>query len=243
MPHKQKHRGSQTIDASLFALEEKPKLQKSAIDYNYLLTKNYSSKSALKLVGDHYQLHERQRLALQRCVDNSNTVVLRISKCINEIACNNQILEIDAYNILITMECGLSGAFIFKGMDGCIKDISGIHGTYHKVIETPEAIDIIAQSLEKLKIQKSIWRIDAPVSNSGRLKQLLIVKGEAHKQNWEIIIEKNPDASLSQSKNIVISSDSIILNQCERWFNLMDYILQTLCQPTHFIDFVNKIHF
>lgn len=241
MPHTQKHRGSQTIDASLFALKEIPKLQQAAMDYNYLLTKNYSSKAALKLVGDHYQLHERQRLAMQRCVDNSNAVILRKSKCVDEQVCNKQIIEIDTYNILITMECCLSGAYIFKGMDTCIKDISGIHGTYHKVTETPEAIDIIANSLDALHIKKSIWRIDAPVSNSGRLKQLLIVKAEELQQNWEIIIEKNPDASLAQSKNIVVSSDSIILSHCEKWFNLMDYILKTQFQPTHLIDFIKNI--
>ena len=36
----------------------------------------------------------------------------------------------------------MSGAFIFRGRDGCLRDLAGIHGTYRKVEENRPGIDV-----------------------------------------------------------------------------------------------------
>ena len=72
MPDKRTHRGPHPEDAKLFAVANIPTLRKALADYSMLLTKGYAEKSALKLVGDHFSLTQRQRLALMRsaCSDS-----------------------------------------------------------------------------------------------------------------------------------------------------------------------------
>ena len=54
-------------------------------------------------------------------------------------------------------------------MDGNIRDLAGLRGTYKLIDKTDRAIDLIGQELEKLKVSKAVFYLDKPVSNSGRL--------------------------------------------------------------------------
>ena len=62
--------------------------------------------------------------------------------------------------------------------------------------------------------------IDEPVSNSGRLKSLIAEIAESYKVPLDIQILKAVDKELWEKEN-VITSDSIILDHCRSWFNLM----------------------
>jgi hypothetical protein len=67
VPDKRLHRGPHPDDAQLFAAEMLPPLRNAASDLSWLLSRGYSSNSALKLGGDRYALRERQRNAVARC--------------------------------------------------------------------------------------------------------------------------------------------------------------------------------
>lgn len=62
--------------------------------------------------------------------------------------------------------------------------------------------------------------LDEPVSNSGRLKTLIADIGESISFFPDIRIMKCVDKELYEKEN-VITSDSVILDNCKSWVNLM----------------------
>jgi hypothetical protein len=195
------------------------------MDYSMLLTKGYADKSALKLVGDHFSLTQRQRLAVMRSACSDQHLQSRHRRRVEITDLTGQPLAIDGYNLLITVEAAMSGAFLFQGRDNCLRDLAGIHGTYRKVDETVPALALIGAFLEKLDLAHTQWLLDSPVSNSGRLKTIIAQLARESNWNWDIRLSLNPDAELKKTDLIVASSDSIILDDCQRWTNLAAEII------------------
>jgi len=230
MPDKRSHRGPHPSDAKLFAPEAMADLRAAMADFALLLTKGYADNSALKLVGDHFALTQRQRLALMRAACSDQQKQARIAKRIETVDLAGRAVAIDGYNLLITVEAAMSGAYIFRGRDGCLRDLAGIHGTYRKVEETVPAIILIGSFLETIGVPRTLWLLDSPVSNSGRLKTLLGERARENDWDWEIRLSTNPDAELKLTDMIVASTDSVILDNCTRWTNLGTAIIMA-CVP------------
>jgi len=236
MPDKRVHRGPHPADAKLFAENKIGDLQAALIDFSLLRTKGYAEKSSLKLVGDRFSLTERQRLAIMRsaCSDQQLTSRKEREVKITEIA--NQTIVIDGYNILITIEAAMSGGVIFRGRDGCLRDLASIHGTYRKVTETIPAVQLIGQFIKEINVDKALWLLDSPVSNSGRLKKLIGELAERSDWNWEIQLLLSPDAELTKTELIVASSDSVVLDACQGWINLATEIIKKKLVSAWVID-------
>lgn len=150
MPDKRTHRGPHPADAELFAPEMLPRLRQAVADFSMLLTKGYADKSALKLVGDRFSLTQRQRLAVMRSACSDRQRQSRLEREVPVEALAGRSIAIDGYNLLITIEAALSGGLLFKGRDGCLRDLASIHGTYRKVEETIPAIEQIGDFLANL---------------------------------------------------------------------------------------------
>ena len=236
MPDKRSHRGPHPQDARLFAAAVIEDLRNALADFSMLLTKGYADKSTLKLVGDKFSLTQRQRLAIMRSACSDQQLNLRKQRQVKVAGLAHKPLVIDGYNVLITVEAAMSGAVIFKGRDGCCRDLASIHGTYRKVTETIPAIELIGKFLKDKSVSQSLWLLDSPVSNSGRLKKLI---GElAQKNGWKLDVEllPNPDAELIKTDNIVVSSDSVVLDRCKKWVNLAGAIIEEKLPDTWLLD-------
>ena len=72
-------------------------------DYCWLLTRGYGSDAALKLVGDHFQLALRQRIALKRGGCSAAAADRRKHKCVALADIAGRSLAIDGFNCLITV--------------------------------------------------------------------------------------------------------------------------------------------
>ena len=226
MPDSRRHRGAHPEDHRLFADERVVDLRKAAADFSLLLSKHYATPSALKIVGDHFNLTERQRTAVQRasCSDEAREVRRKSQVPLEKIV--DQPLLIDGYNILTTLETAMSGGPIFGCRDGCYRDMASIHGTYRKVEETIPALKLLAEFLNAAKAGPITVLLDSPVSNSGRLKLLIV-----EVNNWKVELVSNPDPLLAASDQIVVTADSVILNAAKRWVNLArEIILKRLPQ-------------
>jgi hypothetical protein len=220
MPDKRKHRGANPQDSKLFSEDNIPALRQAVADYSLLLTKDYPQNAALKLVGDRFELTDRQRLAVMRSSCSDSRLAGRLARQIQPQELVGQDIIIDGYNVLITVEAAKSGAFLFIGRDGCMRDLAGMHGTYRKVTETVPAIELINNCLKELKLKEILWLLDKPVSNSGRLKKIIeSVTG------CSVKLVNNPDTELIESDAIAASSDSVVLDGAKRWFNLAAYII------------------
>jgi hypothetical protein len=231
-----RHRGPHPEDARLFADPNIPALQNACRDLGWLLDRGYVNPSALKLVGDRYRLEDRQRLAVMRSACSRDQRRRRISHSCSLGELAGQRLLIDGYNILTTIETALSGGLLFVGRDGCIRDLASVHGTYRRVQETKPALELAGEFLARALVAECHWLLDSPVSNSGRMKQMIEETGRRCRWNWTVDVVQNPDGLLATAPDIVITADSAILDVCQRWFHLMLPLLASRRQDLRVID-------
>jgi hypothetical protein len=236
MPDKRTHRGPHPADEKLFAAGAISNLRTAIADFSLLLTRGYAEKGALKLVGDRFSLTERQRLAIMRSACSDQQLASRNRRCVKLENLGGQSIAIDGYNILITVEAAMSGGVIFKGRDGCFRDLASVHGTYRKVTETIPAVKLIGQFLREAGAGKALWLLDSPVSNSGRLKTLIGELARKNNWNWEIELLLSPDAELKKTDLVVASSDSVVLDGCKGWVNLATEIIKKKLPSAKVID-------
>ncbi|MBW8040970.1 MAG: DUF434 domain-containing protein [Planctomycetes bacterium] len=240
MPDKRSHRGPHPADAKFFAPNAIGDLQLATADFSLLLTKGYADKSALKLVCDKFSLTKRQRLAVMRSACSDQHLASRNQRCVALKNLAGQRIAIDGYNVLITIEAAMSGACVFKGRDGCFRDLASIHGTYRKVTETIPALRLVGEFLKEIGVNDAVWLLDSPVSNSGRSKTLIGELARKSKWNWEIELLLSPDAELKKTDAVVASSDSVVLDACKRWANLATEIIQRKLASVRVIDLSNS---
>jgi len=227
-PDNRKHRGAHPEDRKLFAAEQVSVLRMAVGELSWLLTRDYSLKGALKLVGDRYTLTDRQRLAVARAACSDQSKERRAAALINAAAVADEGLIVDGFNLIITVEAALSGGLLMLCRDGCIRDLSSVHGSYRAVNETETAIQLIGQALKILHPKSVEWVLDSPISNSGRLAQRIRELANEKGWNWNVETFFNPDAAISKSNRLVISSDSHILDGTQRWLNFNRYLIERL---------------
>ena len=117
-----------------------------------------------------------------------------------------------------------------------IRDLSSVHGSYRAVDETETAIQLIGEVIENLHPKSVEWLLDSPISNSGRLAQRIRDLAGAKGWNWKVETLFNPDAAISKSKRVVISSDSHILDGAGRWLNFNRYLYDRRLADSWLID-------
>lgn len=221
-------RGYVLTDEKEFGDKHKYKLYKAGEDLLYLLNRGYKIKGASTFIGNHYLLSERQRLALVRGISKSEDVIKRRVKE-NTGSLSGKVIHIDGFNTIITLEVALSKSLIIKSMDGAIRDLAGLRGTYSVIDKTEISIKLIGEWLSEHKVHKAIFYLDRPVSNSGRLKMKILEL--LNNSEFEIMVENidNVDSVLETKENVV-SSDAIILDRCKSWINMNREIIENSIQ-------------
>ena len=211
-------RGFVPSDEKEFGVAAMEKLHKAGADLYYLINQGYPIKPASTFVGNHYMLSERQRLALVRSISPKKQIAAR---CAKEITGDLTGLEvnIDGFNTIITLEVAFSGSTLLKCMDGCVRDLAGLRGTYRLIDKTDMAIRAMGKVLAAGKVAKANIYLDAPVSNSGRLKARIAELLADYDFELEFYIINGVDSALEVLPN-VITGDAIILDKCKSWFNL-----------------------
>ncbi|HEX7313561.1 MAG TPA: DUF5616 domain-containing protein, partial [Pyrinomonadaceae bacterium] len=134
-------------------------------------------------------------------------------------------LVVDGFNVVITAEAALGGGVLVCCRDGCVRDLSSVHGSYRSVEETERAINIIGLALERLAPRKVSWLLDRPVSNSGRLAATLRRIAEERGWPWTIALEFNPDRDIVNSADIAVTSDSNVLDGARAWLNFNAHLV------------------
>lgn len=223
MPTPRRHRGPHPEDARLFAPARLPGLRRAAEELSYLLGRGYPAQSALRAVGDHHQLDARQRLALQRTQCGDGVRDARLARRLEPAAVRGQALQVDGFNLVITLEVALSGGLLLRGREGALRDLAGLRGSYRLVQETERALELLDQALGALAPSSARVLLDAPVSNSGRLRQRLLADVRSVPLTVELL--PDPDAELSGAGRVA-SADGPVLDACRSWFNLAGWIVE-----------------
>jgi hypothetical protein len=182
--------------------------------------------SALKLVGDRYELAKRQRTAIARCACSDQARQHRRERRVELQQVGPGGLWIDGYNVLMSVEAALGGAVILQAHDACYRDMASVHGSYRKVDETLPAIRLLGQTIHHAGVGSCRWWLDRPVSNSGRLKGILLSIAAQEGWQWDVQLVMNPDSVLRQTAHCVATADSVVLDQCGAWVNLARQTIQ-----------------
>ena len=243
MPDKRSHRGAHPEDAELFAPAAWPALRAAVADLSWLLSRDYAGPSAVKVVGDRYNLTQRQRTAVMRCACSDAQLDLRrrneLPLCPRPDAAGRELL-IDGYNVLTTVEAALGGAVLLAARDGCYRDMASMHGTYRKVEETLPAVELVGEVAAGLGFGACTWYLDSPVSNSGRLKAILLECAGRRGWPWRVEVVQNPDAELIQAgkagAGVVATADSAVLDRCGPWLNLAREVVAARVPTAYLVD-------
>ncbi|MCO5167058.1 MAG: DUF434 domain-containing protein [Planctomycetes bacterium] len=216
--------GPHPADAALFAPDQRPRLRAAAHELRWLRDRGYSLDGALKLVGDRHQLRDRQRLAISRATSESAGAAARAARRVPEGAPPPGAVLIDAFNVLITVETALRGGVLVTTVDGGLKDLAGIHGTYRASAATDDALDAVARRLAARGWRAAAARffIDAPVSNSGRLAARVRARAAATGVAWSADVVADPDQDLAAARGdvVVATGDACVLDRCGPWIDL-----------------------
>ena len=224
MGDKRRHRGPHPEDRSDFAEAELSRLRAATADLSWLLSRRYAIRSATTLVGDRYSLTERQRIAVRRCTCSDKALSDRLARRIDVAPAPLDLLWIDGFNVITTVEAALAGGAILIGRDGCFRDMASMHGSFRAVDETRAALELIGETLVALHVGNTRWLLDQPVSNSGRLRQMMGILSDERGWNWEVKLVASPDAMLRQ-KVAVASADSGVLDYCGAWLDLARMVI------------------
>lgn len=225
-PDRRRHRGAHPEDARLFAPERIESLRTAVSELSWLLGRGYQAKSALKLVGDRHNLRERQRLAVARAACSDESRAARLAREVNASEVEGTDLIIDGFNLVITLEAALGGGLLVLCRDGCVRDLSSVHGSYRAVEETERAVLLAGELLSTLRPVSALWLFDSPVSNSGRLAERVRAIAGEHGWPWQVRAEFNPDRTIANSPHLAVTSDSNVLDHAPHWLNLSRLIIQ-----------------
>jgi hypothetical protein len=230
MARKQSHRGPHPKDILLFSRKAVVRLCQGTSDLCWLLSRGYALRSASELVGNRYTLTRRQRMAISRCACSDEAVTRRRQREITPAGLRNEELWIDGYNVLTALESALAGGVILLGRDGCCRDVAGIHRRHRRVDETKPALQWVGKFAQDWAVSACRWWLDRPVANSGRLKAFMLEAAEEAGWPWSVELVYNPDRVLAQTMHPIATSDSAILDRCQRWVNLT-WLIVSQCIP------------
>ena len=136
----------------------------------------------------------------------------------------------------MSLEAALGGAVVLRGRDGADRDLAGVHGTYRHVEETWPAIALLGDQMAALGIVRALWLLDSPVSNSGRLRGILLQAALERGSDWQVELVFSPDPLLAQATEIIATADSAILDRCGRWVNLARLAIDSAIPEARIVD-------
>jgi len=237
LPDTRSHRGPHPDDAHLFAPAAWPRLRGATADLSWLLSRGYALPGALQVVGNRYDLQVRQRQAVTRSACSDAALAHRRAAEVTSHAIGDGPLLIDGYNVLTTVEAALGGAVVLLDRDAALRDIAGVHGTYRRVEETMPALRMVGAHLVSAGVRRCEWFLDAPVSNSGRLRAIIDAAARDAGWDWTVHVVTNPDADLAAATDAVVASaDSVILDRCSRWFSLAREVVTAAVPAARLVD-------
>lgn len=221
----QNQRGPHPEDSRLFGAAALGALRSSVEDAAYLLERGYAETSVIDVVGGRYRLESRQRLALKRSMCSPSVRARRMQSRTALAAVRDRPLSIDGLNVIIGLEVALSGGVLLRGADGALRDLAGLRGSYHLVDETDVALTLLGEAFASAAPSTVHFLLDAPVSNSGRLRAKILDRAAAWSVPTTATLVANPDRELVGCDDVA-SADSLVIDGAKSWVNLVAEVVR-----------------
>jgi len=201
-------------------------------DLGWLSSRGYAERSALALVGDRHDLVRRQREAVRRSCCSDGARAGRLAR-LQDLGPGP--LVVDGFNVLITVEAALAGGVLLRGRDGAVRDLASVHGTWRRMEETLEAVRRVGEVLHTAGVGPVRWILDAPVSNSGRLRALLLAHGAERSLDWSVELVSDADPVVAEGP-VAASSDSVVLDRAPAWVDLAGRVVRSSVPDAWLLD-------
>jgi hypothetical protein len=200
-------------------------LGKAAEDLRYLLSRNYPRDVSLQLAGNRYNLDRDCRHLLRRGVFPAAIAEERGKKKTSIKELRGARLAVDGHNCIITLESALKGKPLVLADDGFIRDIAGVSRGYRKTAETKEALGLIMDLLQSAGPREVVFFFDSPIRGSrelaARIRTLMSRRGIP----GDASAVKVPERMMAGYDGIIASSDTALIDQSERVFDLAGYLI------------------
>ncbi|MCS7133108.1 MAG: DUF434 domain-containing protein [Nitrososphaeria archaeon] len=195
-------------------------LRDAAADLRYLLNRGYNRSSALRLIGDRYQLSKAERSMLFRSVFSDEEAAVISSKMIGPEKLRGEELFVDGFNVLNTVEAILRGEYLVLCDDGVLRDFSEIHSGYKLSELTAQALGHILVFLSNSGTRRVEIIFESQISRSGEVAGLTRRMLEAAGIEGTAKTSKTVDSTLIKSGKMVATSDSVILLRCRLFVDI-----------------------
>jgi hypothetical protein len=207
----------------------------AAKDYLYLLENGYPVKSIVKLVGDRYELSSAERVLLYRGLIKKEKLSVRSKMKCRDIPKHSK-LYIDGFNVIRTIGSYLNGNFVFRSMDGFLRDVSELHRKALKREVLERSLRLVLDYLEKFFPREVIFYFDKPVSHSGKTTQFTNTEIKNRNLNGGAFMVFSPDRELKNVVNgIICTADSAIIESAKvPVFDLPSAVLTDRFSPAIF---------
>lgn len=210
---------------------------RAAKEYLWMLSRGYPQKASLKLVGDKFMLTRDMRQVLYRGISAEKQAAAR-SKMIGSVTPGDVVL-IDTYNVLFTINNYLLGKPIFISNDGLLRDAGEMRGRIMNKPVFSRSKDLMLDVLKEWDKASYVLYLDEPVSFSGRLSIELSKDMVQMDITGEALTVQSPDYMLKhENSDAICTSDSAIIDYYSgRVVDLPRYLLEKFFQP-NFPSFV-----
>ena len=134
----------------------------------------------------------------------------------------------------------LARGVLLIGKDGCLRDMASFHGSYRLVLETDRAVDIMLEAVDAMKPSAACVYIDRPVSNSGRLAEVVRRAAISRGSIVDAETADDVDGLLARSDGVAATADSAILDACGPWLSLARIAVErnhSELEPLWLLDF------
>ena len=138
-------RGFDPDDVKWFTGTGLSELKTAHEEIQWLLDCGYKPEGVVEFVGNHHQLSSRQRNALKRTSFSTLQYVQRKRKLLPFESAKEGCLNIDGFNLIITLEVALSGCLLLLGKDHVLRDLAGLRGSYSLIGFTDKALELIGK--------------------------------------------------------------------------------------------------
>ncbi len=184
-------------------------------DFKTLLDRGYRRDSALSFVCDHHRLDAPARNRLLREVYSEPEIADTESKLINPGMLAGRELVVDGFNVLITVEAGLSGGEVFLSMDGMVRDNAMAFSNYKIRSETEDAAARVVGELARNPPSVTTWVFDSQIGNSGRLAEHVRRLMDAQGVRGRCMTSPDADGSILKFNSTTATSDTMLIRRLE----------------------------
>ncbi len=181
----------------------------AAADYQHLLERGYSAGKVLPLVSNRYQLSGIERTMLYRGVFAQEQRVARRKKLATIPVAP---LQIDGFNVLITIASYLQGLPVFLAGDGLLRDAAYVRGKIEMIATFEQATALLLKSLLHFEGGQMIF-LDREVTAHKEIEKMLTAAAIWDHSTQRLIITEKVDKTLISSySGCVCTSDTGIID-------------------------------